>query len=188
MHAREFFEELSGKKLTSTRSRAIGGPETLRHRLLGRPRDLEKFSLFFLRSDGKKPSEMETAQSKSPKLYRGAIGPKARSTRSRVIGWPETLRHRLLGRPRDLEKFSLFFSIGPVLFDHNQRDALSLSSFRYLSAARPTWQVQFSDNQSPIHNLSPVRLWAALSSLRISLQPSQNDHKASKGGRSSTSS
>ena len=87
-----------------------------------------------------------------------------------------------------LRKIFTFFSIGPVLFDHNQRDALSLSSFRYLSAARPTWQVQFSDNQSPIHNLSPVRLWAALSSLRISLQPSQNDHKASKGGRSSTSS
>ena len=42
-----------------------------------------------------------------------------------------------------------------TFFDHDQRDALSLSSFRYLSVARPTWQVQFSDNQSPIHNLSP---------------------------------
>ena len=63
-------------------------PETLRHRLLDRPRDLEKFSLFF------------------------SIGSKARSTRSRAVGRPETLRHRLLGRPRDLEKFSLFFPIG----------------------------------------------------------------------------
>ena len=60
-------------------------PETLRHRLLDRPRDLEKFSLFF------------------------SIGSKARSTRSRAIGRSEALRHRLLSRPRDLEIFSLFF-------------------------------------------------------------------------------
>ena len=152
MHAREFFEELSGKKLTSTRSRASGRPETLRHRVLGPPRDLEKFSLFFLRSDGKKPSEMETAQSKSPKLYRGAIGPKARSTRSRVIGWPETLRHRLLGRPRDLEKFSLFFRsdlfcliitkethyLSAVFATSRQRDPPGKSNFRTTSLLSTT--------------------------------------------------
>ena len=139
-------------------------PETLRHRLLDRPRDLEKFSLFFF---DRIESEIDSEQGNRP----------SRDAPTSTT-WPAT----------GLRKIFTFFSIGPVLFDHNQRDALSLSSFRYLSAARPTWQVQFSDNQSPIHNLSPVRLWAALSSLRISLQPSQNDHKASKGGRSSTSS
>ena len=44
------------------------------------------------------------------RIFRGAIGKFSTSSRSRATGRRDTLRHRLLGRPRDLEKISLFFS------------------------------------------------------------------------------
>ena len=96
--------------------------DTLRHRLLGRPRDLEKISLFFfLRSDRSAATALlpRCYRALLPRCYRAATEALLPSCRAVEVDLSEsrhrpsavstrrleTRRHRLLGRPRHLEKF-----------------------------------------------------------------------------------